>query len=74
MTRRPGPAVPPILQQGMTADRDSVGIQHRHPNRANGDRPKRTSKYILLVSSEHGDQAAAGTQVRGDVHGATMGA
>ena len=40
MTSGPGPAAPPIPQQGTAADGDSAGINNRHTNGAKGARPE----------------------------------
>ena len=63
----------------MAADRDSKGNLHRHPNGADGARPKNgmqlCHEYSLMALEEPvGDTAAVGTQVRGDSHWATRGA
>ena len=72
MTSRMGPAAPPIPHWGTAADGDRAGTQHRHPDGADGARPGRASKYGLLAPADPAvDPAAAGTQVSGDIHGAT---
>ena len=39
MTRKMGPAPPPIPQRGMSADRYSSGTPHRHPGGTDDARP-----------------------------------
>ena len=74
MTRGPGPAAPLHPQWSTATDRDSVGTLHRHPDIADGARPKHANKYGLLAPAETvGDPDVAGTQVRVDDHGAIMG-
>ena len=68
-------AARPSPQQGTAANKNSAGTQHRHPNSANGARPERASKYILLAPAEPaGDPDAARTQVRGNSHRNKRGA
>ena len=60
------------LRPGTAADRDSKGNLHRHPDGADGARPKNgmqlRCKYGLLAPEDlAGNPDTAGTQVRGDV-------
>ena len=74
MTSKSGSAAPLSPQQDTAAYSDSAVIPHRHPNGANGARPKCTSKYGLLAPADTaGNPAAAEIQVRGDGHEATIG-
>ena len=78
MTRRPGTAAPLIPQRGIAADGDSKGTLHRHPDGANGTRPKNViqlrRKYSIMAPEDlAGDPAATETQIRGEGYGATRG-
>ena len=74
MTSGPGPVAPSIPQQVTAADRDSAGIQHRHPDSANSARRGHASEYSLLALVEPaGDPAATRTQVSRESHRTTRG-
>ena len=81
MTLGKGPAAPPIPQRSTTADIDSSGNPHRHPDGAdssNGARPKNSGlarrEYDLLAQAEPvGNPISAGTQLSRGSHEATMG-
>ena len=75
MTGGQGPAASPHPQRGISAG-DSAGTPHRHPNGANGARPKHGAlacrELGLLASADTaGDPASAETQVTGDGHETT---
>ena len=61
------------LQRGAAAGRGSEVRPHRHPDGANGTRPKRASEYSLLAPGEpEGNPAAAEIQECGEGHKAIM--
>ena len=76
MTSGLGTAALPIPQRGTVENSGREMRPHSHLDSANGARPERTSKYVLLEPTEPvepaGDPAAMEIQEHGDGHETTM--